>query len=151
MSGYLIRQASFDDIPAIVRLLCELYSIESMFTPRPDTHSAGLKMALDNPHLSRLLVVEHTSDVVAFANLQLMVSTYHGAMTIHIDDFIITRAHRQNGVGRILMNGVFDTAKKLGAPRVSVNIDKANSPAFAFYGKMGFVSMELERYQRLDF
>ncbi|MBI5814045.1 MAG: GNAT family N-acetyltransferase [Nitrospinae bacterium] len=148
MSGIIVRDARREDVPAIADLLAELYSIESQFTPRPEKQREGIRLALENPQLSRLLVAQAGGRVIGFANLQLMVSTYHGAITVHIDDFIIASANRGGGAGRTLMDGVLAKARELGAPRVTVNIDKANTQAYAFYGKMGFMAMDMERWQR---
>jgi ribosomal protein S18 acetylase RimI-like enzyme len=47
-------------------------------------------------------------------------------------------AHRQKGVGRLLVNAVFDWAKKLKVETITLMVVSNNEPAASFYKRLGF-------------
>ncbi len=143
------RDARPEDIPKLVALLEQLYTIEPRFTPDPVKQRKGIELCLAHRELCRIIVVERGPELVGMANIQFTVSTANGAMSIHIDDFIIHEDHRSLGAGRCLIEALMRVAGQIGATSVTVNVDVTNDPALAFYRDMGFECMDLMRFRRL--
>lgn len=144
---WITRQAQNEDILKLIELLIQLYTIEPQFTPNLPNQKKGLEMCLAMPELCRIVVVERDRQVVGMANVQFTVSTANGAMSAHIDDFIIDQAYRGSGAGKALMKVAIDTACEQGATRITVNIDVTNEPGLGFYRSMGFTTMNLMKHQ----
>ncbi|MBF0171557.1 MAG: GNAT family N-acetyltransferase, partial [Nitrospinae bacterium] len=85
--------------------------------------------------------------VIALANLQFSVSTAFGGLSVHIDDFIVDGPYRGKGVGGLLIDSIATMSKKMGAVRLTVNVDMGNAGGLAFYHRAGFESVNLLRHQ----
>jgi ribosomal protein S18 acetylase RimI-like enzyme len=142
------RDALPADIPALVNLLQQLYTLEPQFSPNPTKQKKGLEMCLNSPQLCKIVVLERDGEVIGMANLQFCVSTASGAMAVHIDDFIVHENQRGKGGGKALMEACVKTAEEIKAASISLNVDVTNHPALAFYKKSGFVNINLIRYRR---
>src|SRR5258708_4448672 len=70
-------------------------------------------------------------------------STIHIAPVCYLQDLFTTEAARGQGVGRALMEGVYDRARVAGSPRVYWQTHETNSTAMHLYDKVaersGFV------------
>ncbi len=142
------RSARKTDLPALVRLLDQLYTVEPQFAPDREKQRMGLEMSLAHEKFCRIIIIENERKVAGMANVQFSVSTANGAWSAHIDDFIIDHAHRGKGLGRKLMGSVFEEATSFGATRITVNADLSNGPAMEFYRKTGFETMNLVKHQK---
>lgn len=143
-----IRLAEHADIPSAAALLAKLFALESQFAPDIEKQKLGLKMIMDNPGAGRVYVAESGGALIGIINLQFSVSTYLGAVTVHIDDLFVDAAGRGRGVGKALLDAAERTAREIGAARITVNIDNVNTPAFDFYRRLGFADMNMSRWQK---
>ena len=57
---------------------------------------------------------------------------------LHINYFIVDEKHRNCGIGKELINRVFDYAKDTGIEKVELMVSKSNKTAMKFYNKNGF-------------
>jgi GNAT superfamily N-acetyltransferase len=130
--------ATRDDLPAMADLLHELFTLEADFQPERDKQLAGLRMILDNPALGRLFVLRVDGRIAGMANALITVSTALGAPVLLLEDVIVSRAYRGSGLGRRLVEQVFDWARSQGMARVTLLADQDNAPALAFYESLGF-------------
>jgi GNAT superfamily N-acetyltransferase len=119
-------------------LLHELFTLEADFQPERDKQLAGLRMILDNPALGRLFVLRVDGRIAGMANALITVSTALGAPVLLLEDVIVSRAYRGSGLGRRLVEQVFDWARSQGMARVTLLADQDNAPALAFYESLGF-------------
>lgn len=142
------RNALRADIPALVNLLEQLYTLEPQFSPDPRKQKKGLEMCLDSPQLCRIVLIERKGRVAGMANLQFRVSTASGAIAVHIDDFIIDENCRGAGGGAVLIEACVKVADDIEAASISVNVDEANHPAISFYQKAGFENIGLIKFRR---
>ncbi len=55
-----------------------------------------------------------------------------------LEDVIVSKAWRGGGLGRKLVEHVFDWARSQGMARVTLLADQSNGPALAFYERLGF-------------
>jgi ribosomal protein S18 acetylase RimI-like enzyme len=129
-----IRPAGSDDLPAMTRLLQELFTIETDFGVDSGKQRAGLQMLLDSPKAG-LWVAERRGRVIGMVTLQLVVSTAEGGLSGLLEDLVVTSVCRRRGVGKALLNAAVKWAREQGATRVQLLADGRNVPAIIFYRK----------------
>ena len=82
----------------------------------------------------RIFVAEDR-DVVAF----LSVEVHHEERDyIYLDDFSVTEACRNRGIGSELIRAAESFAKELRIPAVVLHVEKTNTSAMRFYKRMGY-------------
>jgi GNAT superfamily N-acetyltransferase len=101
-AGVEICEAGKEHLPALVRLLAELFAQERGFSPDPEKQSRGLGLILDDPKLGQLFVARLNGEVIAMANLLITVSTAEGGFVALLEDMIVAKQHRGQGIGRQL-------------------------------------------------
>ncbi len=143
-----IRTACAADLPVLVRLVGELFSIEADFRPDPEKQRRGLALMLADPASRAVLVAERGGEVVGMVTGQLVVSTAEGAPSVLVEDMVVDAASRGGGVGRALLAAVESWAAKRGATRLQLLADRENAPALAFYARMGWSATRLVCWRR---
>jgi len=133
-----IEFATADDLPQLADLLGELFTLENDFKPEREKQLRGLRLILDNPALGRLFVLRDGERVLGMANALITISTAEGARVLLLEDVIVRRELRGNGLGRKLLEHVFAWAAAQGITRVTLLADKGNAAALDFYRKLGF-------------
>lgn len=130
--------ATKDDLPHLVELLAELFTLESDFQPDPVKQLHGLRTILDEPELGKLFVLRVDGEVAGMANALITISTAEGARALLLEDVIVRREYRGSGLGRQLVEHVLKWAKWRGMVRTTLLADRDNQPALDFYRKLGF-------------
>lgn len=130
--------ATSADLEAMADLLAELFTLESDFQPERDKQLRGLRLILDNPQIGRLFVLRGDDQVAGMANALITISTAEGCPVLLLEDVIVKAKFRGLKLGRRLVEHVLDWARDNGMPRVTLLADKDNSPALAFYERLGF-------------
>jgi homocitrate synthase NifV len=128
------REATGKDIPAMIELLRQLFSIEQDFEFDHDKHLAGLKMLCTDKD-SCILIAESAGRVIGMCTLQILISTAEGDKVGLIEDMIIEAGSRHKGVGSLLLERMSARARKSGLKRLQLLADLDNSAAFEFYRK----------------
>jgi GNAT superfamily N-acetyltransferase len=132
----IIRKGRSQDIPALVELLKELFTIEEDFEFDQVKQKAGLKMFLDKESDERILfVAESDGEVIGMCSAQTLISTAEGAKSAMIEDMVVKEGFRGQGVGKRIMDEIVAWAKKSGITRLQLFADKNNSKAIWFYRK----------------
>jgi GNAT superfamily N-acetyltransferase len=129
--------ATTEDLPQLADLLAELFTLESDFKPEREKQLRGLRLILDNPELGRLFVLRDEGKVAGMANALTTVSTAEGGYVLLLEDVIVCREHRGNGLGKMLVEHVLTWAKAEGMTRVTLLADRDNTGALDFYRKLG--------------
>lgn len=144
--------ASAAELPQLVELLVELFTLERDFQPDRDKQLRGLRLILDHPALGRLFVLRVNGVVVGMANALITISTAEGGRVLLLEDVIVSRAHRGGGLGRRLIEYVLDWAREQGMSRVTLLMDSDNRRAWEFYASLGFElsGMQVLRRQLLE-
>lgn len=143
-----IRAARASDLPVLVRLLGELFSLEADFTPDPDAQRRGLTLMLADPERRAVLVAERAASVVGMVTGQLVVSTAEGAPSVLVEDMVVEAPSRGGGVGRALLRALEAWAAERGATRLQLLADRENAPALAFYDRAGWSATRLVALRR---
>ncbi len=144
---YAIRPAQQKDIPAMVLLLEELFSLEEDFTSHAVKQSVGLRLLLLDSK-SQMYVAERQGCVVGMCTGQLHISTAEGGLSVLIEDVVVLQEHRNKGIGRKLMQAITAWASAHKARRVQLLTDKSNGNAIEFYKHIGWGSTNLLCFMR---
>lgn len=143
-----VRAARPGDLEAMVRLLGELFSIESDFQPDAARQRRGLALLLEDPARCALLVAERAGVVVGMVTAQLVVSTAEGAPSALVEDMVVAARERGHGAGKALLRALEGWAAARGATRLQLLADRDNAPALAFYARMGWRPTALVCWRR---
>jgi GNAT superfamily N-acetyltransferase len=134
-----IENASIADIPALVILLNELFSIEQDFQPDEARQIAGLTLILQNPQHAVIKVARNKSGVaIGMVSAQLVISSAQGSPSAWVEDMIVNQTYRAQGVGRLLLESALEWAKQKGATRAQLLVDLDNEPALGYYEHLGW-------------
>jgi ribosomal protein S18 acetylase RimI-like enzyme len=139
-----IRTAKPSDIPELVDLLKELFSIEADFNFDPEKQACGLNLLL-NSEKDCILVAERLTDnkVLGMCTVQTLISTAEGGTVGLLEDLAVAADFRHQGIGAKLLAEAVYWAECQGLKRLQLLADKNNLPALDFYQKRGWESTQL--------
>ncbi len=153
-----IRRASASDIPSLRQLGYELQENERLLCP--DRAPAAEIVDQYNAITQRVVASGEWVIFVALDGDQFVGYTA-GAMNdpeddlinlapgFHVDDIVVAKSHRGQGIGRQLLDAIGEYAKEQGAKSIELNVLSANVEAQAFYRKVGFQDYELVLKKKL--
>lgn len=126
------RDAFFD--------LLNMYIVDDMGggTALPEEKKEKLLNDLQQHPTSLLFLAQLEGKFVGFATCFSNYSTFKLKPYIYIHDIAITPGLRGKGVGKTLLNGIFDKAKEMGCCKVTLEVRNDNLVAQRLYQKMGF-------------
>lgn len=144
----LIRQATPTDIPAMVTLLAQLFSIEKDFCADPGKQAQGLALLLESGS-AMAWVAEHQGTVVGMVTLQALISTAEGGAVGLIEDLVVASDWRGRGLGGKLIGTAETWAVAHGLTRLQLLADRGNAAALAFYEQRGWEPTQLVALRKL--
>ncbi|MBR5868831.1 MAG: GNAT family N-acetyltransferase [Clostridia bacterium] len=135
---YVIRTARSYETDAVNDLFLEM-----LYTIHPnETHSGYAPGDLDRyftDREDRLFVAEADGKPVAFLALEVhreeQIFTY-------VDDFSVTEAFRNQGIGHALMAAAENHTRAMGIPVISLHVEKHNQGARRLYERLGYTLYE---------
>jgi N-acetylglutamate synthase-like GNAT family acetyltransferase len=132
----IIRDATSEDLPALVRLLGQLNETPS---PAPtERHVAAYAAVAADPR-QRLLVVEHEGGVVGTAAMIMVPNLGHnGTPYALVENVVVDESARGQGHGELLMRHIIDEARGSGCYKVVLTSRKHRRDAHRFYERLGF-------------
>jgi ribosomal protein S18 acetylase RimI-like enzyme len=139
-----IRTAKPSDIPQLVGLLKELFTIEADFNFDSEKQAFGLNLLLTSDK-DFILVAEllHGKKVLGMCTVQTLISTAEGGPVGLLEDLVVAADSRHQGVGAKLLTEAVNWAECQGLKRLQLLADKNNLPALNFYQKQGWQSTQL--------
>lgn len=143
MSKFIIRRARNSDIPSLIRLLEILFSIETDFRIDESKQRTGLEMMLNDEMNRCIMVAEKDLKVIGMCTAQLLVSTAEGGYVALIEDVVVSKEHRGEGIGSDLLLAVERWAAAKGVKRLQLLADRNNILALDFYKKMSWNNTQL--------
>jgi len=143
MVNFYIDSAQPNDLETLTSLLQELFSIEKDFTANPTKQLVGLQQLLAESQRARIFVARDTDKVIGFCCVQLVISTSQGSYSAWIEDVIVAKDFRGQGIGKALLNHTINWAKQQGATRAQLLVDNQNTAAIQFYQKIGWSETQL--------
>lgn len=133
----MIRYATPDDVPDILRLIRELADYErALHEVKATEEQLTARLFGDDPKVFAH-VVEHEGRVVGFALWFLTFSTWNGTHGIYLEDLFVEPDVRGHGYGKALLTELTRIADKCGYERVEWAVLNWNTPAIGFYESLG--------------
>jgi GNAT superfamily N-acetyltransferase len=136
-----IREASEDDLPHLVALLAQLDpgdpGREETGQPLSDVYPRALTGLREAGH--RPLVLVQDGKIVGSLTLHILPNlTHRGAPYAIIENMVVDKNCRSQGIGRKLIEHAEALAKEAGCYKLSLTSNKGRTDAHRFYDGMGF-------------
>jgi len=133
-----VEPATLEDLPELVELLTQLFSLEKDFEPDKHKQEHGLRLILEQPSRGRIFVARTDHKIIGMANLLFTISTAAGGFVILMEDVIVHPDHRGHGYGSQLLGHVIDFARKKNFKRITLLTDQISAESQRFFQKAGF-------------
>jgi GNAT superfamily N-acetyltransferase len=137
-STTIVCDITESDLPALRPLIAEL--IAALDDPsgfEVDRAMESCRALLGLPE--HALLASRTGEMVSgFLHLSTRQSILHDRPTGLIDELVVGREFRGQGVGRLLIAAALDRCRVLGCCEVEVSTERANLQAQEFYRECGF-------------
>lgn len=131
-------KATLEDIPQLCQLLNSLFEQEIEFAPDEEAQIRGLKTIMSNSEIGHILVIKKENIILGMVNLLYTISTALGAKVGILEDMIILKSYRSEGIGSKLIVFAIEFAKENGCKRLTLLTDADNTSAHKFYSVKGF-------------
>jgi GNAT superfamily N-acetyltransferase len=138
-----IEPATLDDLPLLVDLLDDLFSMEADFVPNREKQERGLRLILEQPSRGRIFVLRTDHQLIAMVNLLITISTAEGGFVLLLEDVVVHREHRGQGYGSKLLEHAIAFAKQKNFLRITLLTDRDNEASKRFYLDRGFVESDM--------
>ncbi|QDO87954.1 GNAT family N-acetyltransferase [Ornithinimicrobium ciconiae] len=147
----MIREATEQDIPAILGLVQELADYEKEPEAAVGTVEAYRQVLFpqDSSPTAWAHVAEVDGQVVGIAVWFLTFSTWTGRNGLWLEDLYVSPAHRGSGIGGTLMATLARVCTERGYPRMEWTVLDWNTPALEVYRHVGAEAMNEWTTQRL--
>jgi GNAT superfamily N-acetyltransferase len=148
-----VRQATLEDVPALVALFQELDRMQSdwrVFTPRPGFYDeVGLKYReAMNTENAVVLVAEDEGEIVGMAYGEVRIpSRFSDERALELSGVVVRTGYRGRGVGRALIQEAARFAGELGVEWVELKTFAPNQGAMAFWEGLGFTPRVVQMTQ----
>jgi ribosomal protein S18 acetylase RimI-like enzyme len=154
-----IRPAKPTDVPTIGRLGALLVREHHDYDPQrfiaatprtQDQYGAYLGTQLEEPNIV-ILVAERDGDVIGYTYSGIEGTDYmslRGPAGV-MYDIVVDPDHRQQGVGRMLVDTTLKSLKSKGAPRVVLSTAERNAAAQRLFDRAGFRRTMIEMTREL--
>ena len=131
-----IRNAEKEDMKRVHELIMELALYEKLPKEVDLTIDDLINDGFGERKLFNCFVAEVNSRVEGMAIIYNRYSTWKGR-TIHLEDLIVTKKMRNNGIGALLLDKVILFGKQMGVKRISWEVIDWNIKAIKFYERKG--------------
>lgn len=147
-----IREATPDDVPAILRLVHELavYEKEPDAVEATEEHFTAALFPASGSPTTFAHVAEVDGEVVGMAVWYLTFSTWTGVNGIWLEDLFVEPEHRGSGLGRELLATLARTCVERGYRRLEWWVLDWNEPSIGFYRSLGAVPQDEWTVFRMD-
>jgi GNAT superfamily N-acetyltransferase len=144
MDNIVIESATLTDLPELVDLLEDLFTLETDFRPDRSKHLRGLRLILEEPSRGRIFVVRNENGMIlGMINLLFTISTAEGGFVTLLEDLIIRREHRHHGYGDRLLQHAIQYAREKDFLRITLLTDRMNTEAQQFFKTHGFFESKM--------
>ena len=141
-----IEKAAPENIPQIFALMREFAEYEKLLEFFETTEERLETALFGDGKVADAILAFDGERVVAYAVFFPYFSTFRGQRGIYLEDIFITENARGKGVGEIMLKFIARLARTRGFERIDFQVLQWNTPAIAFYEKLGAVRDEEERH-----
>ncbi|MDX6239888.1 MAG: hypothetical protein QOG10_4703 [Kribbellaceae bacterium] len=148
----VVRPATPDDIDDLALLAEEMDRFYGATEVEPlDIRRRQIREALfgDIPAAYALLVSD-TEVAIGFAAYSFLWPAVGLTRSLYLKELYVTQARQRGGVGKQIMEGLFEIASKHGCSRVEWTTDRDNAGAQAFYESFGVEPTDSKLLYRLE-
>ena len=140
MDNLQIREAEPSDIPGMVRLLEQLFSLEEDFAFDPELHTRAFQRLLGRCGTENIALVarDDSGFIAGMLTVQTVVSTAVGTLSGWVEDVIVDESWRDRKLGSSLLAEAERWADQNGVARLQLLADKHNGKALDFYTSRGW-------------
>jgi GNAT superfamily N-acetyltransferase len=134
-----VREAYEFDIPTVVDLLNEIdefYGDEVSETAEERADKVASVLFGNDRTASALLALDGNQPV-GFASYSFLWPAAGSSRSLYLKELYVSSARRNSGTGRLLMQTLFDIAKREHCSRVEWTTDTTNVSAQEFYKRLG--------------
>ncbi len=150
----LIRRATRDDVPHIVRMLADDVlgrQRERPEDPLPQAYYDAFD-AIDRDEHNELVVVEREGKIIGTLQFTFLPSlSFQGQPRAQIESVRVDQAYRGQGIGELLFRWAIERSQEARCHLVQVTTNNARTDAHRFYERLGFkgshVGMKLDLTQ----
>ena len=133
-----VEPATIEDLSLLAELLMELFGQEPDFRPDYNNQMRGLRLILEQPSRGRIFVLRSANKIIGMINLLFTISTAEGGFVILLEDLIVARHFRGQGMGSELLKYAMEYAKQKNFLRITLLTDRMSEGSLAFFEKHGF-------------
>jgi GNAT superfamily N-acetyltransferase len=137
-----VRKATKEDIPVLMALVKELAEFEKAPQEVLTSEEELLKDGFGEKPAFEAIVAELDGKVKGMAVYYFSYSTWKGR-SMYIDDIVVFKEARGNGLGKALMDTLVEVAKEENVGKLHWQVLDWNEPAITFYKKY-FASFDAE-------
>lgn len=141
--NYSIRKAVPQDLPGLVSLLKVLFTIEADFSFNEAKQRQGLELMLEDSEQRCIMVAELEDKIIAMCTAQLLITTAEGGKAALIEDMVVDKDYRRQGIGQAVLTQIEEWAYEHGARRLELLADCGNAPALEYYKKLHWKQTQL--------
>ena len=147
-----VSPASPGDAPAIAALLEEMDRFYGATEPEPfDQRVRQINEAIfAGPPAAYALLAWDGSKLAGIAAYSYLWPAVGLTRSLYLKELYVSDAYRRQGVGRLLMDALFEAASKHGCSRVEWTTDTDNSGAQAFYEDLGVPVQSSKIFYRVE-
>lgn len=148
----LIRLATPDDVPALVRMVRDLAEYERALheVAAGEEHVAAALFPAHGSTTTFAHVAQVGGEVVGMAVWFLSYSTWTGTNGVWLEDLYVDPAHRGAGLGQELLRALARVCADRGYHRLEWWVLDWNTPSIGFYESIGAVAQDQWTRFRLD-
>jgi GNAT superfamily N-acetyltransferase len=129
--------------------IAQLFLQQRTMDGEPEEHSrtiTGIKLALENPDKSGIIVAEDEGTIIGLAFFNLGVSIRIGGPYLWLNDLFVHQEHRNRGIARKLLLHLIYWAEKDGIKSIELETGINNSVTKHLYNSLDFHDIISKRY-----
>jgi GNAT superfamily N-acetyltransferase len=136
MKDVAIRRGVREDLPQVYGLIMELAEFEKAPHEVETTIEQLEEDGFGNHPVFGFLVAIHNAKIVGLSLYYYRFSTWKGKL-LYLEDLIVTKKYRKNGIGKKLLDATVKEALSLNCTGMQWQVLDWNKPAIEFYKKLG--------------
>ncbi|QZY54155.1 GNAT family N-acetyltransferase [Crassaminicella profunda] len=155
IENLIVRECQSKDEDSYVKLNLDFMKIvkeehpywESLKTPSEEEFKKTFREALGSERIM-IIVAEVNNEVVAYANVWSVYSIWSRGKALTVDDLYVSSSCRNNGIGKKIIEYLFEYAKNNDYKRVQLHAEMDNEKAHKLYRAFGFSEKEMLYFMR---
>ena len=135
------------EMEALKQYIEELYRHDEDYDSMVNIEE-GVKSLLKNEQLATPFFIKTGEERVGYVILTRYHSVEKGGLTVYIDELYVENRMRRRGVGKQILNKVFEQARSMGAKTVWAQAEPYNTAAQQFFRSNGFQPNHYLNFER---